>query len=368
LIQMPKGSGSSGFVAASAAMKHVVRTAGTAARSRAAVLIQGETGVGKDVIARFIHHESDCAAKPFVRVNCAALAAGMVESELFGHEKGAFTGAVARRRGLFESTDGGVIFLDEIGAMSLESQAKLLHVADTGEFRPMGAARPLRATCRIIAASNAELAQAVEQGAFRADLYHRLCVLGIHIPPLRDRPDDVEPLLRSFFRRHSGVTARRAEDAAATAGKLLAGYRWPGNVRELKNYAEVVALSVTAGGVEWLEALVSAAGGLVPSGMRDMSLRRVEREHILATLSRARWNISKAAQLLGMHRNTLAARLSSLPPSPAVHGNAASMREVTDAHVARVLALCGGNVSLAARVLGVSRAFVYSRAAAVTPA
>jgi len=349
-------------------MKDVVRLARAAAQSDAPVLIQGETGVGKDIVARLVHHASDRAGGPFVRTNCAALPAAMVEAELFGHEKGSFTGATARRKGLFELASGGTLFLDEVSAMPFDAQAKLLHVAERSEYRRVGGVDPLCCSARIISAANTDLEAAAQQGLFRPDLYYRLSALAVRVPPLRERREDVRPLLRMFFASEGGTTSTIAGQAATVAATLLAGYRWPGNVRQLRNYARTVALAVRTQGISWGRAVVSAASELVPSGMGDLSLQRKRHAHMLAVLERVRWNLSRAARLLGIHRNTLAAQLARTKPRAENCGDVLPLRLVEDAHVRRVLGLCDGNAALAARVLGVSRAFVRARSKELTQA
>lgn len=225
-------------------MTRLVELAYTVAQKPTTVLIQGETGTGKEVLARFIHHCSPRADRPFLAVNCAALAETLLESELFGHEKGAFTGAIGMRRGVLELADGGTLFLDEIGEASLNAQAKLLRLLETGTFQRLGGERTVRVDVRVVAATNVPLAAAVKQGTFRSDLYFRLDVVTLHVPPLRERLSDL-PLLVEHFLRTQGVKQRgRPFTIAPEALTHLSSYPWPGNVRELFNvllYAAVVS-------------------------------------------------------------------------------------------------------------------------------
>jgi DNA-binding NtrC family response regulator len=217
------------------AMQRVVALGRRAAASSIPVLIEGESGVGKELIARAIQGESGRAARPFVIVNCGAISEKLVESILFGHEKGSFTGAVERHIGKFREADGGTLFLDEIGELPLEAQVKLLRALDDGEIDPVGARRPIRVNFRLISATNRDMLQLVREGRFREDLYYRLNVFPIRVPPLRERPDDVPELARHFLARFAAEESRRIRRIGPGALELLARYAWPGNVRELEN-------------------------------------------------------------------------------------------------------------------------------------
>src|ERR1700694_2940127 len=230
---------------------HFDRTAGTSpslqrvldivkkvAKSNTTVLIRGETGTGKELIAGAIHHNSQRNARNFVKVNCAALQENLLESELFGHEKGAFTGADKQRIGRFEQADGGTLFLDEIGDMSPNTQAKILRVLQEHEFERLGGTRTLRVDVRLVAATNRDLAGMVSSGQFREDLYYRLNVVSIEMPPLRERKDDIVPLANSFIHRFSGELKKKIDGLEPEAQKLLMRYHWPGNMRELENAIE----------------------------------------------------------------------------------------------------------------------------------
>ena len=284
------------------------------AATDATVLITGETGTGKELIARAIHSNSRRAARPLIKVNCAALPAGLVESELFGHERGAFTGAIARRIGRFELADGGTLFLDEIGELPLETQAKLLRVLQEHELERVGGGTPIPVDVRIIAATNRDLIKAVHDRTFREDLYYRLSVFPLPLPPLRERAEDIPLLVRFLVERFAARTGRRIEGVSQETMRRLAAYRWPGNIRELENVIE--------------RAIILAAGPTLdfqidserpaPAAIEDSSassLEAVERRHILAVLEQTHWIIDGprgAAGILGLHPNTLRSRLKKL--------------------------------------------------------
>lgn len=235
-----------GMVGNSPAIREVFRKIALFAPSDAAVVITGETGTGKELVARALHDQSLRPDGPFVAVNCSAISEELLESELFGHEKGAFTGAVRGHRGRFERADGGTLFLDEVGDMPLGTQAKLLRVLETGTIERVGAEREMRVDVRIVAATNVPLEQAVGMGRFRADLYHRLSVLRIHLPPLRERPEDIPYLVEHFLKLFSRKYDRRIYRLTPEALNLLQSYLWPGNVRELRNVLERVFIETRA--------------------------------------------------------------------------------------------------------------------------
>ncbi|HVZ88355.1 MAG TPA: sigma-54 dependent transcriptional regulator [Polyangia bacterium] len=303
------------------------------APTRTRVLITGESGTGKELVARAVHRASALADKPFVKVNCAAIPKELIESELFGHERGAFTGATARKRGLFEIADGGTIFLDEIGDMVSSAQAKVLRVLQSGEFTRVGGEQALKVDVRVVAATNRDLQAAVAAGEFREDLYFRLNVVPLRAPPLRERADDV-PLLSSAFIeqacRENGMKVKIISDEAVA---LLAAYPWPGNVRELRNVIErLVILSEESIGVgdlpEEIVAEVSRhqrQGTKAPSELprvelpaeaRALPLREfrdhMEREYIRIKLDENGWNISRTAALLGIERTNLHKKMRAL--------------------------------------------------------
>jgi formate hydrogenlyase transcriptional activator len=300
------------IVGTSAAMQKVFGAIEQVAETPASVLITGETGTGKELVARAIHQRSTRAERVLVKVNCAALPAGLIESELFGHEKGAFTGAVARKIGRFEMADGGTLFLDEIGDLPLELQAKLLRVLQDGEFERVGGTRPLHCDVRIIAATNRDLAAAVRDGRFRADLYYRLNVFPIHLPPLRERADDVALLARFFVSKHAPALGKRIRRIREPVIAALRRYSWPGNVRELENVIERGLITSTGPDLQLHPAQLAvepAAEEATPT------LDEVQRAHIVETLERTGWQVSGekgAATLLGIKPSTLESRMKKL--------------------------------------------------------
>mgnify|MGYP000918999699 FL=1 len=284
--------------------QQVARVAGT----KATVLIRGESGVGKELVARAIHNSSPRKDAPFVCLNCAALTETLLESELFGHEKGAFTGATERMIGKFEAADNGTIFLDEIGEMAPGTQAKFLRVLEGQPFERVGGNTPIKVDVRVVAATNRPLEDAVRAGSFRRDLFFRLQVVQLDVPPLRDRADDVPPIADHFLKRFVRETGRKIRGFTPGAVEKLKAYRWPGNVRELRNVVErAVALGtgpvIDAADI-WLGELdmLPAAGGGVYA---PETLDEVEKRHIAATLRHTDWNKSQAAVILGIERSTL---------------------------------------------------------------
>jgi transcriptional regulator with GAF, ATPase, and Fis domain len=274
------------------------------------VLIQGETGTGKELVAQAIHRLSARHHNVMVKVNCAALPAALVESELFGREKGAFTGALTRQVGRFEIADGSTIFLDEIGELSLELQAKLLRVLESGEFERLGSPRTIKVNVRVIAATNRDLAGEIRQGRFREDLYYRLSVFPIRVPPLRERVEDIPLLVWAFLEQACARMGRKITRIPRTTMDVLQRRPWPGNVRELKNVIEHGAI-VTAGDTLQVPAVADAAPGSAP----PQTLAEAEREHILRTLERTEWRIkgsAGAAAELGLKPSTLYGRMKKL--------------------------------------------------------
>ncbi len=283
----------------------------------ATVLIRGESGVGKELVARAIHFDSDRDDAPIVCMNCAALSESLLESELFGHEKGSFTGATERKIGKFEQADGGTLFLDEVGEMSLGVQAKFLRVLEGHAFERVGGRDPVQVDVRVVAATNRDLESAVREGRFRSDLYFRLQVVEIDVPPLRERANDVPLLAVHFLQRFAEKSNRPVNGFSPEAVRLLTNHNWPGNVRQLQNTVErAVVLSRTAT-IEasdiQLSSLEMEQSGSRPAEQpevyRDVSLEELEREHILATLEETGWNKSKSAQILGIERSTLDRKL-----------------------------------------------------------
>jgi len=280
------------------------------------VLITGESGTGKELVARAVHARSGRSAQPFVAINVAAIPETLLESELFGHERGAFTGAVARRLGKFELAHGGTIFLDEIGSLRLDLQTKLLRALQEREIERLGGSRPIPIDVRVLAATNVNLRQAVRDRAFRDDLYYRLSVVPIHVPPLRERREDVPRLVEHFVRKFARESHRDVRGVSAGALDALTRYDWPGNVRELENVIHRAV--VLAGGpvvhlqdvpldVAMPETVAVLARDTVP--LRE-ACDQFERQYVLRTLERLSWNVSRAARQLGVHRNTVLAKLA----------------------------------------------------------
>jgi formate hydrogenlyase transcriptional activator len=277
------------------------------------VLISGETGTGKELFARAIHHLSARRQNTFVKLNCAAIPTGLLESEMFGHEKGAFTGAIAQRIGRFELAHHGTIFLDEVGEIPLELQPKLLRVLQEREFERLGSTRTLRADARLIAASNRDLLAMVREHQFRADLYYRLNVFPILVPPLRDRREDIPVLVRYFAQQFALRMNKRLETIPAETMEALAHYSWPGNIRELQNLVER-AVILSPGPVLHVP-LSEIKGASEVSASGTETLEEAERQHILRTLEASNWVIggpNGAAARLGMKRTTLQSRMSKL--------------------------------------------------------
>src|SRR5216110_1346802 len=307
--QLAAGPAERGLVAESAAMRQALALVARVAEHNTTVLITGESGTGKEVIARAIHRASPRAGKAFVGINCAAIPEALLESELFGHVRGAFTGATGDKKGKFALADGGTIFLDEIGTMSLTVQSKLLRVLQEREFEPLGAERTERVDLRIIAATNRDIRQMVTDGKFQEDLFYRLNVIPIEIPPLRDRRDDIPPLIDHFLRKHAQRTGRRVDriDESALAG--LQQYDWPGNVRELENTIER-AVVLSSGPVIAARAVsVLGAAAPQPTGLPSLKLRQnvewVERETIRRALENAGGVKKDAAELMGISQRAL---------------------------------------------------------------
>jgi two-component system nitrogen regulation response regulator GlnG len=322
------------LIGRSSAMIEVYKEIGRVARTEMTVLLMGESGTGKELVARAIHSNSTRSRGPFVTVNMAAIPKDLIESELYGHEKGSFTGAVERRPGKFELATGGTLFLDEIGEMPLDLQAKLLRVLQEREVDRVGGSRPLPVDVRIVAATNADLARSVEEGRFRRDLYYRLAVVPIRLPPLRERESDVILLARAFVAKYGEQLKGRALSLSKDAEPLLVAHPWPGNVRELQNVIQraLLKLAGTRVGAKDLVGLLPAASvqdrgvaGLVealldgppPEGGRyQAALAAVEAPLIAAAIARTNGNQLRAAELLGMNRNTLRERMRALGMKP----------------------------------------------------
>ena len=298
----------SDIVAESEAMKRVLWLASQVASQPTTVLLTGESGTGKEVVARLIHRRSPRAEEPFVAVNCAALTESLLESELFGHEKGAFTGAVQNRRGRFELANGGTLFLDEIGEMSVNLQAKLLRVLQEQQFERVGGTRAIVVDVRVIAATNKDIAKAMSENAFREDLYYRLSVFPIHIPPLRERRDDIFPLAEYFAGKITARMGRHFRGFAPEAQNILQRYDWPGNVRELINAIER-SLIIARGDTITPADLPFQSRPDQVAATPPVSLAEIEKAAILAALERNSGDRRETADQLGISLRTLQYRL-----------------------------------------------------------
>ena len=314
----PAPNGFEGMVGRHPSMVRLYQLLAQIADSAVTVLITGESGTGKELIARAVHHQSTRREAPFVAVNVTAIPETLLESELFGHERGAFTGAIARKLGRFEIAHGGTVFLDEIGSLRLDLQAKLLRVLQEREIERLGGHRPVPVDVRVIAATNVNLRQAVRERTFREDLFYRLNVVPIHVPPLRERRDDIPRLVRHFVRRIARESHRDVRDVSPGALDALTRYAWPGNVRELENVIHR-AVVLARGPVLQLQDvpldITMPETARVPEETRSTSLREAcdefERQYILRALERVHWNVSRAARVLGVHRNTILTKLTA---------------------------------------------------------
>lgn len=300
------------MVGQSPAMLKIFETINQIADYPAKVLITGESGTGKELVARAIHFSSKRSSGPFVKINCAAIPNELIENELFGHAKGAYTGASSAAQGKFQAADGGTLFLDEIGDMDLVLQAKLLHVIQDSEFVMLGSSKSIKVDVRIIAATNQNLEQRIKEGRFREDLYHRLNVVAIDIPPLRKRKEDIKPLANKFLTDFSQVYNKRVLSIAPEAMQILIEYDWPGNVRELKNIMEKIVLFAQSEEVDpnvTRKALGLSLNKGSTSNDAHLSLKekmeRAERDIILSAIANANGNMTKAARSLGINRSTL---------------------------------------------------------------
>jgi formate hydrogenlyase transcriptional activator len=312
-----KPSSEAGFeqiVGRSAALRRVLRQVEVVAPTDSGVLIQGETGTGKELIAQAIHNRSARRERPLIKVNCAAIPSGLLESELFGHEKGAFTGAIARKPGRFELADKGTLFLDEVGDIPLDLQAKLLRVLQEHEFERLGSTRTQQVDVRVIAATHRDLKQMVAEGTFRSDLYYRLHVFPLAVPALRDRREDIPFIVRHFVDKYSQRMNRQIETISPRTMEVLKDYTWPGNVRELQNFIERAV--ILSPGTSLRAPLEELTQETVQSSQTHLStLEEMEREHVLRALKESNWvtgGPKGAAAKLGMKRTTLAYRIRKL--------------------------------------------------------
>lgn len=304
-------SDSNSMIGSSPALEQVKSLCARVAASNATVLVLGETGSGKELTARHIHELSKRKDKPFIGINCAALAETLLESELFGHEKGAFTGAVARKIGRFELADGGTLFLDEIGDVSLSTQVKLLRVLQEREFVRVGGTATVACDVRIIAATNRDLVAAIKDGQFREDLYYRLNVFPISVPPLRERRDDIAPMIDAFTEQAATRLGMPAPTVSSEVYALLAAHRWPGNIRELQNVVERMVLMCDGGEILSMHVpreIVGDNAELAEAGAAS-GLRGYERAMIVQALTQNDWNQTRAAESLGISRDNLRYRV-----------------------------------------------------------
>ena len=302
------------MIGSSPAFQHAVEQATQVARSDVSVLLSGESGTGKELLAAHVHRESPFASGPFVKVNCAAIPTELIESELFGHEKGAFTGAAALRRGKFELADSGTIFLDEVGDLHEASQAKLLRILQDGELQRVGGEQTIRVSVRVISATNRRLDELIAAGTFREDLYYRLSVVPIRLPALRERPQDIGALVAYFLAEFCARNNFRPREIDPDAIAVLERYAWPGNIRELRNVVERMTI-LTRGDrltVDSIPVEVRAPQTARPATGLQETRDAAERERIRRALDETDWNVSGAARLLGTERTSLHKRLRAL--------------------------------------------------------
>jgi two-component system response regulator FlrC len=295
------------IVGGSAAWREVLAEATRVAKTDTTVLVTGESGTGKEIVARFIHRASARSEGPFVALNCAALPEQLLESELFGYERGAFTSAQQAKPGLIELASGGVLFLDEVSEMSLPAQAKFLRVLQEREFQRLGGTRTLKANIRVIAATNRDLHKAVARGAFREDLYYRLQVFDIAIAPLRERADDILPLSEAILEELGRSFGRPPASLSPDARKALVRYDWPGNIRELRNALERAAIRCDGSIIDTNHLALQPAAK--PRGCMVSDLRGLERDTIIRVLQECEWNKAQAAKRLGLSRTQLYGRM-----------------------------------------------------------
>jgi len=300
------------FVGQSPLMQKVFWFIEQAAAAEAGVLVLGESGTGKELVARAIHYNSIRKSRRFVAVNCAAMTPALLESELFGHVRGAFTGADKDRKGLFEEADGGTLFLDEIGELPMESQSKLLRVLETGEIRRLGESRDRKVDTRIIAATNRDLKKHIDSGAFRKDLYYRLNILSVQLPPLRDRQEDIPLLIEHFLHHFAARCAKKITNMDPKAQRFLENYAWPGNVRELMNILERMVVMCTGGTLTFEDIpldLRTEQSADKPLETSHAALAEIEKQHILGVFESVNGNKKQAAEILGIDRSTLYKKL-----------------------------------------------------------
>lgn len=304
------------IIGQSPALEALIRSAKVVAATDVTVLIKGETGTGKEVLATAIQKDSPRADKPFIILNCAALPESLVESEIFGHKKGAFTGAVADKLGLFQAADGGTLFLDEINSLPLSIQSKLLRFLESGECLPVGGTKPYKVNVRVIAATNSDLNSLIETGEFRSDLYFRLNVVPLELPALHQRQEDIELLTKHFFAHFAAAHSLEAPTLSRQTVKALRSYKWPGNVRELRNLCERLCILLSGRLIEpenlpreFSRTTVSTTGSEFILPEFGVQLDALEADMIYQALVRTKGNRSKSARLLGISRDTLLYRI-----------------------------------------------------------
>jgi DNA-binding NtrC family response regulator len=309
----------SSIVGQSPALESLLRSAGIAAMTDVTILIKGETGTGKEVLANALQKASPRANKPFITLNCAALPESLIESELFGHKKGAFTGAIANQQGLFQAADGGTLFLDEINSLPMSIQAKLLRFLDSGECLAVGDTKPYKVNVRVIAATNSDLVEQIAAGGFRQDLYFRLNVVPMELPSLAQRPEDIEPLIKHFLNVFSKTHSIDPPKFSRQSIKILKSYPWPGNIRELRNLCERLCILLAGKTIEpenlpfeFTRCLTTEKRNLetgfrLPDG--GVQLDTLEADLIYQALNRTQGNRSQSARLLGLSRDTLLYRM-----------------------------------------------------------
>ena len=307
-------------------MNEIFKTIGVLSANRVTVLIEGETGTGKELVARAIHFHSSYKDKPFIAINCSAIVENLLESELFGHEKGAFTGAVSAKKGMFEAAEDGTVFLDEAAEMPLELQAKLLRVLQEREFQRVGGEKVLQLKARVIAATNRDLAKMVREGGFREDLFYRLSVATIRIPPLRERKSDIPLLIEHLVAKINTELHNRIAGVDAAAIRRMIDYAWPGNVRELENILTKAAL-LTKGDIILDDVAASllpvngGKGGKEPKAAGPGEEPRTEKERIIHALNEVHWHYGRACEMLGISRPTLSKKMKDygIPSKPRSH-------------------------------------------------
>ncbi|MBS0619901.1 MAG: sigma-54-dependent Fis family transcriptional regulator [Verrucomicrobia bacterium] len=303
------------LIAESQMMKQILADVAKIARSNASVFITGESGTGKEVIAHAIHSQSLRTARPFIKVNCAAIPGALLESEFFGHEKGAFTGAINRRLGRFELADKGTLLLDEVSEIPLELQAKLLRAVQEMEFERVGGSRPVQVDVRLISTSNRTMKEAVEQKLFREDLYYRLNVVPINLPSLRERKEDILPLAEYFLRSICEQEKLEVKHFAEDAKEALLAYNWPGNIRELANVIERAVVMNQTDRIDAANLYLESSSTPKESLPAGITLEELEKRHILETLMRENNNRTKAAKVLGISLRTLRNKLQKYQKS-----------------------------------------------------